>query len=220
MTDNKAKELMEQGWKAREELDFEKADKLLKEARVLFEKEKDWFNVTEAINHLAYSEKLKAVHHNLQGLHLAKGAEKIANDHSVRKHLVLRALMSLANSAGNFEAALKYGEEALKFYDKPLPRADILSHIATFQLRTGKMSKAEKTIEEAMKLCEEGFSLESEPHRSIWKSKILLTKGLILYNKGELDGAKELGQEALKLAESQDLKTRIEEIKKFLELFD
>ena len=36
---------MEQGWKTRENLNFDEAEYLLHEAKTLFEQEKDWFNV-------------------------------------------------------------------------------------------------------------------------------------------------------------------------------
>jgi len=214
-----AKKIMEEGWKARENLEFEKAEKLLNQAMALFEKNDDWFNVTEALNHLAYTEKLKAVHHNLKGMEYAKKSERIAKEHFTKKVLILRALMSLANSSGLFEQALKWGYECLEEFSKPLPRSDILSHIATFQLRTGKLSEAEKVINEAESLMEQHFDEENEPHRSIWKSKILATKGLILYNKDDIKGARKYLKEALDIAEKQDLKTRVAEIKAMMELF-
>ncbi|MFA6982116.1 MAG: hypothetical protein WC243_03790 [Patescibacteria group bacterium] len=215
-----AKQLMEEGWKAREGLEFETAEKLLNEAKVIFEQEGNWFDVTETLNHLAYSEKLKAIHHNLEGMKLAKEAGELATLHSTNKVLVLRALMSLANSAGLFEQALKWGYECLTLFDKPAPRADVLSHIATFQLRTGKLDEAEVTISEAETLLDEGFEGEREPHRSIWKSKILMTKALIMYNKGNLTEGKVCIEEALKIADTQNLKTRTEEIKSVIEIFD
>jgi len=46
---------MEQGWRAREALDFDTAERLLNDAKALFEKSDDWFNVTECLNHLAYT---------------------------------------------------------------------------------------------------------------------------------------------------------------------
>lgn len=214
-----AKVLMEKGWKARENLEFEKAEKLLSEALMIFEETGDWFNVTEALNHLAYTEKLKAVHHNLKGMEFAKRSMETADKHETKKVLVLRTLMSLANSAGLYEQALKWGNGCLAEFSKPMPKADVLSHIATFQLRTGNLSEAEKSIHKAESLMEEGWEQEAEPHRSIWKSKILATKGLILYNKNDLSEAKKYLTEALSIAEKNDLKTRIAEIKEILNLF-
>ncbi len=215
-----AKNLMEEGWKARENLEFEKAEKLLNEAKALFETSGDWFNVTEATNHLAYTEKLKAVHHNLKGMRYAKDSEETAIEHSTKKVLVLRTLMSLANSAGLFEQALKWGYKCLSEFTKPLPKADILSHIATFQLRTGKLVDAEKTINDAELLMDNHLEEEQEPHRSIWRSKILATKGLILYNRGETESAKEYLKNALDVAKKHNLKTRITEIETIMELFN
>ncbi len=216
---DKAKKIMDLGWKARENLEFDKAEKLLNEAKTLFEESADWFNVTEVLNHLAYTEKLKAVHHNLEGMKYAKQSEKIAEEHLSKKTSVLRALMSLADSAGLFEQALKWGYACLEEMSDPLPKSDILSHIATFQLRTGNILEAEVTISEAEALMDKHLSEGSEPHLSIWRSKILATKGLILYNKGDTGEAKKYLTKALDLATEKDLKTRQAQIKSVMELF-
>ncbi len=215
-----AKKIMEDGWKARENLEFDKAEELLSKALKIFETNEDWFNVTECLNHLAYTEKLRSVHHNLKGMDYAKKAEAVSIEHNTKKLLVLRALMSLANSAGLFEQALKWVNESLALQTKPLPQADLLSHKATFQLRTGKLLDAELTINEAEKLMESHIDEEQEPHRSIWKSKILATKGLILYNNNKTDEAKKYLKEALKIAKAQNLKTRISEINALVEIFN
>jgi tetratricopeptide (TPR) repeat protein len=211
--------LMEEGWKAREDLEFEKAERLLNQALKIFEESEDWFNVTESLNHLAYTEKLKAVHHNLRGMEYAEESRGVAETHSTKKIMVLRALMSLADSAGLFELALKYGHECLSEISKPLHKADVLCHIATFQLRTGQLAEAEETIKEAELLMEQHINEEKEPHLSIWKSKILATKGLILYNKGDKEEAKRFLSEALDIAKKQNLKTRVAQIDAILGLF-
>lgn len=216
----KAKDLMEQGWKTREELKFDEAENLLNQAKDIFEEEGDWFNVSECINHLAILEKLKAVHHNLIGMRYAQEADKIARENETERKLVLRALMSLANSSGLFEQALKWGIEALPLFTKDTDRADILAHIATFQLRTGDTSKALTTIKEAEFLMEKGYEEQGEPHRSIWKSKILLTKALILFNNGELSDAKTCFNEGYSIAKDQKLKTRLAEAEALKPLFD
>jgi len=131
----------------------------------------------------------------------------------------LRTLMSLASSAGLFEQGLKWGNESLQHVTNPAMKADILSHIATLQLRTGMLSNAESTIDEAEKLIGDAEDHVDEPHRSIWKTKILSTKALILYNKGSLNEAKGYVEKALEIAEKQNLKTRIKTIKSIKELF-
>jgi len=215
-----SKKLMETGWKARENLEFKKAETLLNEAKTIFENEGDWFNVTETLNHLAYTEKLRAGNHNRKGMQYVKDAERIATEHSTKKALVLRTLMSLASSAGLFEQGLKWGDESLQYFTKPAIKADILSHIATFQLRTGMLAKAESTIDEAEELMKDTDNQVDEPHKSIWKTKILLTKALILYNKGSLNEAKVCVEKARKIAEEQNLKTRLKEIEAIGELFN
>lgn len=214
------KKIMEEGWKARENLEFEKAEKLLNKAKEIFEDNEDWFNVTEALNHLAYTEKLNASYHSLKGIKLCKESERISKEHNIKKELILRALMSLTESAGLFEQALKWGNESLSLISKPLARADTLSHIAGFLLRTGKPIDAEKTINEAESIMTQHFENGEEPHRSIWKCKILKTKALILYNKGDLEGADKYLKEALSISEKQDLKTRTAEIKSIMEMFN
>jgi tetratricopeptide (TPR) repeat protein len=217
--DTVASNLMEEGWKAREDLEFEKAEKLLTEAKELFEKVGDWFNVTEALNHLAYTQKLKAVRNNLEGMKYVDQARKIAVEHNIKVELVYRALMSLASSSGLFEQALEWAEKSLDYFTAPAAKADILSHIAIFQLRTGKLEKAEKTINQAESLMDQGFNLEREPHRSVWKSKMLATKALVLYNKGSLKEAKKYFGKAREVAEKQNLKLRLDEINALSGLF-
>ena len=206
------KKLMEEGWQARESLEFEKAEKLLTEAKILFEEAGDWFNVTEALNHLAYNEKLRAGQNNLKGITYAEEAKAVADKYNTKAELVFRALMSLASSAGFFEQALKWGEMCLDSVTTAAAKADILSHIAVFQLRTGKLKEAERTITKASTCMEDGFSLEREPHRSIWKSKILIAKALIFYNKGDFESVKKILVEARLVAEKQNLKARLAEI--------
>lgn len=217
---NDPKQIMEEGWKARENLDFEKAEELLTQALGMFEEVQDWYNVTEALNHLAYNEKLKAVHNILKGLEYANKSQMISEKYSTKKAGALRCLISLQSIAGLFEQALKTGIACVNETTKPLPKSDILSHVATFQLRTGDLVSAEETINEAEELMTKHFEEEGEPHRSIWKSRLLATKGLILYNKNDKAGAKRYFTEALELAEKNNLKTRIEEIKMLIKLVD
>jgi len=215
-----AKKKMEEGWKARENLEFDKAEKLLLEAKEIFEKNEDWFNVTETLNHLSYNEKLKAVHSNLRGMKFAKNAEELAGKYTVKKGSILRALISLSSSAGLYEQALKYAKDALDQTVKPMSKADLLSHAAVFYLRTGNINSALDSINEAEELMKNHFEEEGEPQRSIWKSKVLATKGLILYNLNDLENAKQYMTEAYKLALKQNLKTRMAEISAQLELFN
>lgn len=219
MTNEQAKELMEKGWKAREALDFETAEKCLLEAKKIFEQDEDWFSLTECLNHLAYTDKLKAKKTLDHGLSLVIESLEVAQKKETREVLILRALISLLNAQGNFEEALKYARIVLDLYEKPINKADIMQHIAALELRTGRIDKAEVSIEKANELLNEGWENEKEPHRSIWKVSILLTKGLILYNKENLPEAKKIGEEALDLATKMDLKTRITQAQIFLDLF-
>lgn len=210
---------MERGWKSREELNFDTAEVLLKQAQGLFEQEEDWFNVSECLNHLALTEKLRAVHRNLKGMHYSQQALHIAETHHTEKKLVLRALMSLASSSGLFESALLWGKEALDLFAKPAEKADILAHLANFYLRTGNLEKALESINEAERLLEQGQKTQEEPHRSIWESKICLTKALILYNHDKVEQAKEYFAKGYEVAKKQRLKTRIAEAEALKPLF-
>lgn len=215
-----AKELMENGWRARENLEFNKAKELLLQAKGVFENEEDWFNVTECLNHLAYNEKLQAMHHNLDGIKYAEEAEEIANKHNTERKLILRTLMSLASSAGLFERALHWSKEAIPMFTKDADKADIFGHAATFNLRTGDIKKALENIEIAEDLMGKGFDTQNEPHRSIWKSKLLLTKALISFNNDDIPSAKRFFEEGYKIAKDQNLKTRIAEAEALKPLFE
>lgn len=211
----KAKQIMEEGWKARENLEFEKAEKLLYEAKSIFEQEADWFNVTECLNHLAYNEKLQAVHHNIKGATFTGLATEISREHNTKELFILRAMMSLFSSAGNFEQALKMALKALPFYEEPSSKADILRHIAYFYLRTGDMKSAMTFLNDAEENFNDSSGKVTEPHVSIWKVSFLVTKGLFAYNLGNMDEARELGMQALLLAKGKGLKNRIEEAESF-----
>ena len=217
---DEAKALMERGWKLREDRKFEEGEKLLHEAKEIFEEEEDWFNVTECLNHLSYSEKIKAAQSSLKGLSLAKESLKISEDHKTKRLLVLRALISLASSVGNFELAKKYTQEAMLGFDESVAKADIMSHLATFELRTGHINEAKQTADQALALLEKHWDTEKEPHRSLWKCRALLAKAIILYNMGDSTQSKEIATEALKLATDGNLKSRIQEAEAFLELLN
>lgn len=216
----KAKELMERGWKTREDLDFENAEKLLNEAKDIFEEEEDWFNVTECLNHLAYGEKIRVVHSASKGLELAEEALKTVEEHGTEKVLVLRALLSLSAAAANYERALRYAEEVLDLFDESAAKADILASYASFQLRTGNIEGAKKTINEALSMLGKYWEVEREPHRSIWKVGALKIKAEILYNSGDIEESKKVVEEALEIAKDKDLKTRIVQTETFLSLFE
>lgn len=217
MTD--PRNLMELGWKARENLEFDKAEELLKEALEMFEEAGDWFNVTEALNHLAYTQKLRAEQYNFQGNIYTKRSLGISKQHATKNTSVIRALMSLTSSAGLFEQALYWCRESLKQDLKPLPKADILSHLATFYLRTGDLNRAKEAINEAEQIMEDHESEVENPHRSIWKSRILLTKGIILFDSGDKEKSRAYLEKALETAKSQDLKSRIKEIEQIMEMY-
>src|SRR3989344_4952232 len=127
MDDNRieeAKAKMEAGWKLREEWKFEEGEKLLHEAKEIFEEEGDWFNVTECLNHLAYCEKIKATQSSFKGFSLAKESLKVSEDHGTKRVLILRALISLVSSVGNFELAKKYTQEAISGFGEGAAKAD------------------------------------------------------------------------------------------------
>lgn len=216
----RAKDLMERGWQAREDHNFPMAYTLLIQALVIFAQEGDYFNMTECWNHLAYAYKIQAGILTRQGVDAAYEALRLAQEHGVKKALILRALFSTLSAQGNFEQALKYAAQMLELMEKPAPRADILSHIAYFQLRTGQLIQAKHTIAEAVELLEQGWEDECSPHRFIWKVKILLTQSLISYNEGSIEVGRRFAEQALEIAKEQQLKTRITESESVLALFD
>lgn len=212
-----AKELMEEGWKARENLEFEVAREKLNASLKIFEKERDFKLVTEALNHLAYTEKLDSAQHASLALETALKSEKIAIEHQIDLSLIYRAIISTAESLGNFELALKYTNKMLPLLNKPILKGDLLSHMATFEMRTGNLSKATETIEEALKLLEEGWDSEREPHRTIWKLRALSAKALIISNQGDKSEALEILSNAKRIAQENDLKPRLKQIEMLIE---
>ncbi len=215
-----AKKMMEDGWKAREDLRFDEADKLLTDAKDIFEKNNDWYNVTECLNHLAYNDKLKAQKNLNFGLEKVTDALAISKEHSTKELSIYRAQMSVLSALGNFEESLKIAKKLLSLTTKPANQADILTHIATFELRTGKLNESQESLKMAASLLQNAWKEEREPHRSIWKTSILITESLVLYNLGKLDDSRNIANEALLLSQSQNLKTRINQVLQILAMLD
>ena len=213
----KAKELMEQGWKAREALNFEEAESKLLQAKAIFENEEDWLNVTECLNHLAYSYKLQALKLTEKGYEIAKSSLETATTRNSKIPSPLRANMSLAVSLGNFELALSTAKKLLAITEKPMNKADVLQHIAQFELRTGDAKKALETIETSLNLFKNHFEEERDPHRQIWKTAALMTKAQILLNLGDSSYTSIL-DEVEHIAKEFDLKSRIIQLNTFKEL--
>ncbi len=207
-----AKVLLEEGWKAREALDFDTAREKLTKSRETFEKAGDFRLVTEALNHLAYTEKLAAGQSANLALKLAKESENIAEKNNIDPILTYRAIISTAETAGLFEVSLKYAEKILPLLQKPILKGDLYAHIASLELRTGKLEQAGETIGKSLLLIEEGWDSEREPHRSIWKLKTMITQALIAYNMGNKTEAMETFHNARQIALEQDLKPRLAQI--------
>jgi tetratricopeptide (TPR) repeat protein len=214
-----AKQLMEQGWHAREDLRFEEAEDLLNQAYALFIEQEDYFNATECLNHLASTYKLRVGKLMQESINCAEKSLKLSKEKETRSDLVLRELMSVYAAAGQYEWGLPYLQELLDKTEKPANKADYLSHLATFQMRMGDLVSAHTAIIEAEELLEKGWDDEREPHRSIWKVRIILTKALILYNMEDLDRAQGCAHEALAIAKKENLKTRTTQAESVLALF-
>ncbi len=207
---------MERGWKARESLDFELAETLLKEAKSLFAQAKDWYNVTECLNHLAYTYKMQSDQLLNQGIAATQEAESISATRKTKPASVLRAKISLLSAKGLYEEALKTAHQLLKTVDRPANKADVFQHIAMYELRTGHLTQAKKSIAKAEYLLAQGWEEEREPHRSIWKVSILLTKGLIYHNLRNPIEAKKCGKESLIIATTNNLQARAAQAEAFM----
>ena len=215
----KAKSLMEKGWKAREAHDFERSEKLLISAKKEFEELGDWFNVTECLNHLAYLHKSLALKEGQEGLELARESLRVAKEKGTKTASVFRALLSLLDSAGNFEEAKLYVKELMEKVKNVAVRGDAKSHLAKFTLRSGDKVNAKVLIEEAIKDINEGWELERMPHKAIWLTGALMTKALINFNSGNLKEAKKDLEKAEEFAKQSESKSRIyqvSELKRFL----
>jgi tetratricopeptide (TPR) repeat protein len=215
-----AKEIMERGWKAREDLQFDDAETLLNQAKSIFEELGDWYNVTECLNHLSYNEKLRAQHHTSAGISFVNQSMEISHTHTTKQQSVLRAQVSLLIAQGSYERALQIAKKLFESYSKPANKADVLNHVALCELRTGHLDNAKASLTLAEKLLEEGWEEVTEPHRSIWKVSLLLTKSMTLYNSSDIADAKIVAKTALDLATHNNLKTRISQAQNLLDLLD
>jgi tetratricopeptide (TPR) repeat protein len=217
---NEAKKMMEEGWKAREALEFDTAERLLNSAKSLFENESDWYNVTECLNHLSYSEKLKAIHALKSGLDFARESLKIAQSNGTKEVGVHRALFTLLMTIGNYEKALGYIEKYSSLQKRPEDLADAQTHKALCQLRMGNAPEALNTIDTALITLNKNESNVADPHISLWLVAGMLKKVIILYDLHREEESKKLALQALEIAKSKDLKTRIVEIEEFISIFD
>ncbi|KKS17454.1 MAG: hypothetical protein UU77_C0002G0014 [candidate division WWE3 bacterium GW2011_GWC1_41_7] len=213
-----AKELMENGWKHREELKFGEAETLLEQAKTIFMENEDWFNYTETLNHLAYLHKLKASQELQIAEKFATESYNTAREKGSKEIHALRAVISILESRGMFENAIPYTKKYIELQGGPGSKGDIESHLANFLLRTGKSEEALETVNKAIANIEAGWESEREPHRSVWKSKALTVKALILFNSGQKEEALKLVDEAWELAKEQKLITRLSQIKSVREM--
>jgi len=214
-----AKKVMELGWQAREALEFEKAEQLLNQAKSIFQEQGDWFNVTECLNHLAYTEKVKASQSLIKGVAFANKALETANKNTTKLVHIYRVLFSLSVSLGNFEAALKWINEYLALQKKPEDVADAKANKALCLLRMGNAKDALALIDEALVTLQANASGIAEPHISLWLVAALLKKAVILYDTGQVAEADTVSSTALVLAREKNLKTRIVEIEEFRKNF-
>lgn len=213
-----AKKTMEKGWKAREDHKFEEAEKLLKDAKKIFEKEGDWFNVTECLNHLAYNEKLQAIEKLNKGIDYVHEATEVASKHETKDVFIDRAFTSLYETAGIYEKAIEHARKTLNAYGEGCDKADMLSHISSFELRLGNLQKARETNDKAIEMFENHKSGATEPHRYIWETRLLGNTALIEFHLGNRDKAVEIAKNALEIAEKHNLKTRKSQLELLLEI--
>ncbi|PIR43318.1 hypothetical protein COV24_03270 [candidate division WWE3 bacterium CG10_big_fil_rev_8_21_14_0_10_32_10] len=214
------KQLMEQGWKARENLEFEKAEQLLNTAKKMFEEQKDFYNISECLNHLSILKKMQGGILIQKSVELAEESLKINEEHNTKAILSHRALASSLKTLGAFEQAEKHINTVVEdMKENSAARADMRADLALNFLRRGNIQNATEQIELAKKELEEGWEAERMPHKMIWKTKILMYQSLVEYNKGNKEKSKEWAVEAQKLAKEYNLKTRLKETELLLSLF-
>lgn len=206
-----AKYLMEEGWKAREALEFDKAEILLNEARKEFEALNDYSNVTECLNHLAYLYKLKAYWSGKKAVEYAKRSLETAKEKNAKTILSIRAVVSTLKYTGNFEEAYPYIKSFIDSQENVAAKGDVEADFAFTTMRMGYPDEALKIINDSISHIEEGWEMERMPHKAIWMSKAYLFRGLINYNLGKKDEAKKDYNQALKYAKDADNKTRLAE---------
>jgi tetratricopeptide (TPR) repeat protein len=213
-----AKQIMEQGWKARELLDFVTAENLLNQAKEIFKQNEDWFNYTECLNHLAYTKKLKAAAELDEGLILVEEAKQVASEKLTKDTLVLRAEISLLEAKGNFEKAKIIAQKLLETAQKPEVKADALSHLSTFNLRTGNIVEAEELINEAVTQMAMSTVIADDQVINIWRCRLALAQSIIAFNKNDISKALQFANQAKEIAEANALKPRLKQVETILNL--
>ena len=215
-----ALQYIEDGWKARENLDFEGADAKLKAALAFFEEAEEYGHMVEALNHLAYSMNMQGKIDIRKGADYANRALEVATENNIKPVLALRANMTLASSLGDFERASFFACQLAQRQPDSLDKADTISHQALFEMRTGNIKMAEKFMEVSLKMFDDMWKTKKDedgPHKFIWKTRALGTHALITYNQGDTDKALQILYEALSMAKERNLKTRTVEIEYLIE---
>ncbi|MCX6784210.1 MAG: hypothetical protein NT141_04090 [candidate division WWE3 bacterium] len=212
--------LMEDGWKARENYEFKQSEKLLTVAKSLFEKQKDWQNVTECLNHLAYLRQMQAFDLLVQGRKFAAESLTVARKESVDQALPNRANQTILRWLGEFEQADEFAKVLVNSINtNSAARAEARGSLALILMRTGKINEAKNEIELAFRELDEGWEKERMPHKMIWKTKLLIIASLIDYNLGNKKDAKIRAAKALALSKEHNLKMRLAEAEELLKLF-
>ncbi len=220
LTPEQAKELMQKAVIERESFNFDTAEQMLNTAKIAFTEQNDLYNVSECLNHLAYSKKLRAKQILSEGHALAKESFELTSNNNLKQQSSLRCLISLLTPQERYEEELKVCNKLLELTSRPANKGDVLQHIAYSLLRTGKITEANLTIAQSLKMIEEGAKSEPESAINVWKSSSLITKALIEYNLGEIENAKKSAEEALKVAKSSVSKMRVKQAEAVLKLLN
>ena len=94
------KQLMEEGWKAREDLHFEEAEKKLTQAKKLFEEQEDFYNASECLNHLSILKKMRGMELLREAVRLGLESLKLNEEKGNKTILSNRVVASSLKTLG------------------------------------------------------------------------------------------------------------------------
>lgn len=128
-----------------------------------------------------------------------------------------RAVRAVSNTLMNLEAyevAFDYLKELIEITPKEdsARLGDVMAHFARCNFRMGKISEAEKILDEALKNLDKNSGKSSSLEIAAWKSHALVVKAIILNSKGDIKEALSELQIALEIAQKENVIPRIIEI--------
>lgn len=209
----------------REEGDLAKARKLfeilLKDAEKLLKKDpskelKSFY--VDLQGQYVIQHRLEAKRLQFNALELGKELLKYDKNNKINNPLSIRSVSNTLIDMRLYEQAVPYLKKLIKMYKgNKAKQGDTKSHLAYCLFRMGKIRRAEKLIDEAVKDIKDNMPTGK---KTTWYIAALMLKAMILNYYDKNKEAIALAKEACRIAEKEKLDTRIRQSKSLLDFLE